>query len=148
MIEIRRATLEDLDALVPMVASYRAFYRQTPDAARERELIAGHLRCSRSTVFWARDEHGMPAGFVQLFLTYSTVCLGPSLILEDLFVVEAARRGGIAAKLIERALEHAREIKAVGMYLETAVDNAAAQRVYERAGWSREARFYKYNAPV
>jgi GNAT superfamily N-acetyltransferase len=148
MIEIRRATLEDLDALLPMVASYRSFYGQTPDAARERELIAAHLRDARSTVFWARDEHGMPIGFVQLFLTYSTVRLGPSLILEDLFVIETARRAGVATKLLHRAFEHAREIEAVGMFLETAFDNAAAQRAYERAGWSREAQFYKYNAPM
>ena len=148
MIEIRRATLEDLDALLPMVASYRTFYGQTTDAARERELIAAHLRDARSTAFWARDEHGEAAGFVQLFQTYSTVRLGPSLILEDLFVVESARRAGVAAKLLDRAVEHAREIQAVGMFLETAFDNAAAQRVYERAGWSREAQFYKYNAPM
>jgi predicted GNAT family acetyltransferase len=34
------------------------------------------------------------------------------------------------------------------MFLETAMDNVTAQRVYARAGWSREGRFYKYNAPL
>jgi RimJ/RimL family protein N-acetyltransferase len=34
------------------------------------------------------------------------------------------------------------------MFLETAVDNARAQRVYEREGWQREAQFHKYNAPL
>ncbi len=148
MIEIQRATIEHLDALLPMVEAYRVFYKQIPDARRERDLIAGHLRDGRSTIFLARDERGVAVGFAQLFLTYSTVCLGPQLILEDLFVVPQARRLGVATKLLSRAMEYSREIGATGMYLETAIDNVAAQRAYARAGWSREAKFYKYNAPA
>ncbi len=148
MIEIQRATIEHLDALLPMVQAYRVFYKQVPDARRERDLIAEHVRHGRSTIFLARDERGVPVGFAQLFLTYSTVCLGPQLILEDLFVVPQARRRGVATKLLSRAIEYSREIGATGMYLETAIDNVAAQRAYERAGWSREAKFYKYNAPA
>jgi GNAT superfamily N-acetyltransferase len=147
MIEIRRATIEDLGALLPMVAAYRMFYQQETDARRERDLIAGHLRDGTSTIFLARDERGAHVGFTQLFQTYSTVRLGPSLILEDLFVVPQARRGGVATKLLSRAMMYAREIGAVGMFLETAMDNEAAQQAYERAGWKREAQFYKYNAP-
>jgi ribosomal protein S18 acetylase RimI-like enzyme len=49
---------------------------------------------------------------------------------------------------LERAAAHAREIGATGMFLETAMDNQPAQRVYERAGWTREGRFFKYNAPL
>jgi ribosomal protein S18 acetylase RimI-like enzyme len=148
MIAIDRATYDDLDALVPMVASYRVFYGQESDAPRERELVARHLRNGTSTIYLARDEAGEPLGFVQLFQTCSTVRLGPSLILEDLFVVPHARRAGAATKLLERAIEYAREIGATGMFLETAMDNAIAQRVYEGAGWTREAAFCKYNAPL
>ena len=106
-----------------------------------------NLSEQRSTVFVAQDD-GVAIGFAQLFQTYSTVWLGPSLILEDLYVVPAARGCGVATALLERASAYAREIGAVGMFLETAMDNAAAQRVYERAGWTREGRFYKYNAPL
>jgi ribosomal protein S18 acetylase RimI-like enzyme len=34
------------------------------------------------------------------------------------------------------------------MFLETANDNFAAQALYEKAGWAREGRFLKYNAPL
>lgn len=144
---VERATFDDLAALLPLVAAYRAFYEQRPDSDREHALVAQHLLSGRSTIFIARSGGGV-AGFVQLFQTYSTVLLGPSLILEDLFVDPAARGAGIAMALLERAIEYAREIGAVGMFLETAMDNAPAQRVYERAGWSREGRFYKFNAPL
>jgi ribosomal protein S18 acetylase RimI-like enzyme len=91
---------------------------------------------------------GVAVGFVQLFATASTVQLGTGYILEDLFVVPEARRGGVAGALIERALNHAHENGAVGMFLETASDNAPAQALYERLGWTREGRFLKYNAPL
>ncbi|HZT14171.1 MAG TPA: GNAT family N-acetyltransferase [Candidatus Baltobacteraceae bacterium] len=144
---IERATAEDLDALLPLVRAYRVFYKQQPDEAREREFVARHLRDGTSVMYVARSG-GSAAGFMQLFKTYSTVHLAPAWILEDLFVDPNARRAGIAAALLERALAHARESGACGMFLETAYDNVTAQRVYERAGWTREGRFYKYNAPV
>ena len=144
---IERATAGDLEALLPLVTAYREFYEQRADAVRERALIARHLNTGTSTIFVARCD-GDAVGFVQLFQTFSTVWLGPSLILEDLFVLPSARGAGIATKLLERALTYSRETSAVGMFLETAMDNHTAQRVYERAGWTREGRFYKYNAPA
>ena len=146
---LRRATVADLDDLLPLVTGYRVFYKQRPDEAREHEFVQRNVSEGRSTIFVAREaENGKAIGFVQLFQTYSTVWLGPSLILEDLFVDPAVRRSGAATALLERSMAYAREIGAVGMFLETAMDNQAAQAVYERAGWAREGRFYKYNAPL
>ena len=144
---IRRAGAGDLEALLPLVAAYRVFYKQEPDAQKERVFIEQHLRNATSAMYLAEDD-GRAAAFMQLFKTYSTVYLGPSLILEDLFVDPAYRGRGIGAALLQRAVTHALDIGASEMFLETAIDNAAAQRVYERAGWIREGRFFKYNAPM
>ena len=108
--------------MLPLVTAYREFYEQRADAVRERALIAQHLNTGTSTIFVARCD-GNAVGFVQLFQTFSTVWLGPSLILEDLFVDPSARGAGIATKLLERALTYSHEISAVGMFLETAMDN-------------------------
>ena len=148
-LEITRATIDDLEALLPLVTGYRVFYEREPQPQHEREFLERNVRDGRSIVFLARDgESGSIVGFAQLFQTYSTVWLGPQLILEDLFVAPAARGAGAATRLLERSEAYAREIGAVGMFLETAMDNEVAQRVYERAGWTRENRFYKYNAKL
>ena len=144
---IERATVDDLEALLPLVTAYREFYEQRADTVRERALIAQHLNAGTSTIFVAWCD-GKAVGFAQLFQFFSTVWLGPSLILEDLFVDPPSRGAGIATKLLERARTYSRETYAIGMFLETAMDNRTAQRVYERAGWTREGRFYKYNAPA
>lgn len=144
---IRRATITDLDALLPLLQTYRVFYKRQPDTERERAFLEAHLRDGTSVIYIAEVD-GAAAGFMQLFKMYSTVRLANSWILEDLFVAPEYRSRGIASELLTRALEHARENGACGMFLETAQDNVTAQRVYERAGWTREGHFLKYNAPL
>jgi GNAT superfamily N-acetyltransferase len=144
---IRLASIADLDALLPLVQAYRVFYKREPAAQRERAFIEAHLRNGTSAIYLAEVE-GKAAGFMQMFKTYSTVRLANSWILEDLFVTPESRGRGVASKLLARALEHARTDGACGMFLETAQDNVTAQRVYERAGWTREGDFLKYNAPL
>lgn len=147
MVEIRRADSGDIEAILPLVAAYRVFYRQLPDDARERAYVMEMLATSKSVVLLAsRDDRVL--GFAQLFTTFNTVHLAPSLILEDLFVAPEARGNGVATRLLNAAVDYARSVGASGMFLETAMDNASAQRVYERALWTREARFLKYNAPL
>ncbi len=147
MIEIERARLAGIEELLPLVRGYREFYGQRHDAAAEHAFVQRMLRDETGAIFLARGD-GAAVGFVQLFRTYSTVWLGTALILEDLFVDPRARRRGVGAALLRAARAYAREIGAAGMFLETADDNRAAQRLYEREGWQRERVFLKYNAPA
>lgn len=146
-LEIRRATAADLEQLLPLVQSYRVFYNQQPASERERSFIERHLREDGSVIYIAVVA-AQTAGFTQLFKTYSTVHLSHTWILEDLFVDPQFRRQGIAQALLAAGVRHAQQTGASGMFLETAFDNVTAQRIYERAGWTREGRFYKYNAPL
>jgi ribosomal protein S18 acetylase RimI-like enzyme len=146
-ITVRHATLKDAPALLPLVEAYRIFYKQRPDSKAEREFIEDHLRKHTSVIYIAEAD-GAAAGFMQLFKTYSTVHLCGSWILEDLFVDPKYRHCGVGNALLSHALQHARDDGAGGMFLETAHDNHAAQALYEKAGWVREGRFIKYNAPL
>lgn len=144
---IHKATINDLDALLPLVNGYREFYKREPNPDASRAFLVRHLTDGTSIIYIAMRD-GTAAGFAQIFPTFSTVRLAPMLILEDLFVDPKLRGGGIATSLLVRAMEYAKEIGAGGMFLETARDNETAQHVYESAGWTREGEFYKYNAPI
>lgn len=145
--DIARATSDDLDDLLPLVRGYREFYKQPYDAMGERAHIGAHLSNGTAVIFIARDDDAA-IGFALIMQYMSTVRLGPGLILEDLFVEPKARGSGAADALMDAAIRYARELGASGMFLETAMDNNRAQAVYERHGWTREGRFYKYNAPL
>jgi ribosomal protein S18 acetylase RimI-like enzyme len=69
-------------------------------------------------------------------------------ILNDLFVSPEARRGGAAKALMERAREWAVETKADSLWLETAVDNHPAQRLYESLEWKRDNHYLRYLMPL
>ena len=65
--------------------------------------------------------------------------------MNDLFVEPEARRRGVGRLLLEAAAEFGRHTGAVRLTLVTALDNAPAQALYERAGWRRESVFCTYN---
>ncbi|MBV9270761.1 MAG: GNAT family N-acetyltransferase [Candidatus Eremiobacteraeota bacterium] len=146
-ITIREALMSDLDALLPLVDAYRAFYKQESDLESTRSFMRNRLQSPMTNVFLAEGKFGI-VGFAQVFETYSTVRLAPMFILEDLFVDPQQRGAGVGTALLQRVVEFAKKRGAGGMFLETAHDNETAQRVYDRAGWTRETEFYKYNAPL
>jgi GNAT superfamily N-acetyltransferase len=107
------------------------------------------LTRTESVIYFAQNEPKGPLlGFAQLFPLFSSLRLCRSWLLNDLFVVPEARRGGIAAALLRRAEELARESGAGLLELATHQSNRTAQRVYSTAGWSRDDDFYHYHLDI
>ncbi|MEO8777735.1 MAG: GNAT family N-acetyltransferase [Rhodanobacter sp.] len=141
---IRPATVDDLDALVPLFDGYRQFYRQVSDLARARSFLAQRLANDESQVLLARDDAGLGLGFTQLYPQFSSIRLVPTYLLNDLFVMQSARRQGVARGLLVAAAEHARSLGAGSLSLSTALDNRPAQALYESLGWQRDQGFCEY----
>jgi GNAT superfamily N-acetyltransferase len=146
---VTRATLDDIPALVPLFESYRAFYRCKPDVDAATAFLRERIGKNESIVFFARnDPKGPPIGFMQLYPLFSSLLLCRSWLLNDLYVAPEARRGGVAAALIARAEELARETGAGLLELSTHQHNRTAQRVYSAAGWSRDDDYYHYSKTI
>ena len=146
-IDLRQASLSDLDALTKLFDAYRVFYRQPPDEAAARAFLKARFANLESVIFLAEVDDE-PAGFTQLYPSFSSVSMRRVFILNDLFVVLDARGQGVAAALLSRAAEFARAAGALRLSLATEIDNKTAQRLYERHGWTREADFYHYSLPL
>jgi len=142
-ITIRRATLHDLDQLIPLFDAYRQFYGQQSDLIVARQFLNNRLTRNESVVLVAEDRDGATIGFVQLYPTFSSILAAPMYLLSDLFVVPSARRQGVGTLLLTSAAETARAAGVVRLKLATAVTNAPAQRLYEALGWQRDG-FYQY----
>lgn len=150
MLTIEQATIDDLEALVPLFEAYRDFYKCSPDEAGARVFLRDRLSNNESTVFLAWDSGEDDAGprravgFTQLYPTWGSLELGPAWLLYDLYVDPSVRRGGVGRLLLDRGVEHARVQGGKFVLLETAVDNAPAQALYEAAGWKRDEEFFTY----
>ena len=145
---VRQASIQDLDQLVPLFDAYRQFYRQPSDLAIARQFLHDRLARNESIVLIAEDHDKTAIGFVQLFLTFSSILAAPISILHDLFVTPAARRRGVGARLLKSAVETAQAAGAVRLELATAITNAPAQRLYEAVGWKRDEEFCVYGFPL
>ncbi len=146
-VRIVRATSEDVERIAPLFDAYRQFYKQKSDVAGARRFIGDRLQREESVIFLAlMDEKAV--GFVQLYPCFSSTVMRRMWILNDLFVTPEARRQSAAKALMERARQWAVETKADGLWLETAVDNHPAQRLYESLGWKLDNDYYRYLVPL
>jgi len=145
---IRRAGPQDLDALAVLFDGYRRFYGQHSDISGARDWLRSRLRLGESVVFVAAATDAL-VGFTQLYPMYSSVRMARTWILNDLFVAENARRGGVARALLDAAATFAREDGAAGISLETTSDNAPARALYRAAGWGEDGtQWYSLSFPA
>jgi ribosomal protein S18 acetylase RimI-like enzyme len=144
---VRQAVLSDLEALVPLFDGYRQFYGRPTDIGAAREFLLARFDHAESFLFIA-FEGDAAIGFVQLYPSFSSVSLARTLILNDLFVREGARRKGVASRLISAAVEFARTLGAVRISLSTATSNETAQALYKAAGWKRDEQFFVYHFAI
>lgn len=137
---ICRATIADIERLVPLFDGYRQFYGQASDIAGARAFLTERLERDESVVLIDADG----AGFVQLYPMFSSVRMQRTFVLNDLFVSPDARCRGLGKALLEAACAQGRAAGATRMTLSTAVDNSAAHALYVRSGWQRDAQFHTF----
>ena len=138
---------EHVDLITPLFVGYREFYRGLPEWDRSRAFIARMLEIGNSVIFLA-TVGDQPAGFIQMFRTYSTGAMRHAWILNDLFVAPVVRRRGVGRALMEYARVYAAKDGAVRLTLRTGVTNTTAQALYESLGWQRDDVFYTYHLPL
>jgi len=141
---IRLAEARDLDQLAELFDQYRQFYECPPDLGAAKNWLAENLERGRSTLF-AADNGSQLLGFTQLYPALCSVDLVDYFVLYDLYVVEAARRQGIARALTNAASEWAKAQGAARLDLETARDNAPGQALYRDLGYELDEVFLKFS---
>ena len=135
--KIIKASLANIEQLIPLFDAYRVFYKQPSDPLAARCLLKD------STIFLALDTETNGLGFTQLYPSFSSVRMQRTYILNDLFVTKTARGQGVGEALMLRAKEFAKQEGSRGLTLETDRDNPA-QKLYERLGWVKDTKVFHY----
>ncbi len=146
-LKVVQAGLQHLDELTQLFDGYRQFYRQASDVSGAKAFLHERLSQGDSVVFIAFLD-GKPAGFTQLYPSFSSVSMAQIWILNDLFVAQHARRSGVAKALMEQAATFGKETGAARLTLTTEVTNENAQSLYEALGWEKDTSFYTYTFAV
>ena len=136
---IERVTEADLAELLPLVRAYCDFYEVAPSdealLSLSRALIADPEH--EGFQLLARNE-GRAVGFATIFWSWATTSAEQIGVMNDLFVAPEARGTGVAEALIEACRAECAVRGAGKLTWQTAPDNAAAMKVYDRIGATRE----------
>src|SRR5207248_6313228 len=139
MAEIARVAEGDLIELLPLMRAYCQFYEVDPSdealLALSRALIADPER--EGVQLLARNG-GRAVGFATIFWSWATTSAERIGVMNDLFVAPEARGSGVAEALIEACRAECAARGAGRLTWQTAPDNAAAMKVYDRVGATHE----------
>jgi GNAT superfamily N-acetyltransferase len=130
-LEVRPISRQELDELLPLVAGYQRFYGAEPNTERNRTFFSRFLHPSDEGLLLGAWEDGGLAGFATLYWFFSSTKAADSVLMNDLFVREDVRGGGVGRALINSALDEARRRGAAHLEWFTAPDNLRAQRLYD-----------------
>jgi len=83
---------------------------------------------------------GTPVGYAVLALGFSLEFGGRSAFLDELFVEPAWRGRGVGTAALALLQDVARELGARSLALEVGLDNAGAERLYRREGFTSNGR--------
>jgi GNAT superfamily N-acetyltransferase len=133
---IRPAVESDFAAWLPLWQGYNAFYGRSAATALPADI-------TRTT--WSRfldihePMHALVAegasgllGLAHFLFHRSTIQIGPSCYLQDLYTIEAARGRGVASALIEEVYRRAKEAGSPRVYWQTHETNATAMALYDK----------------
>jgi GNAT superfamily N-acetyltransferase len=120
------------EALLPMIAAYQRFYEATDiQAERNRSFFRRFLAPSRDGLLIGAWRAEKLIGYACLYWHFSSTRAVETVLMNDLYVDEAARGEGVGRALIEASAEIARERGANHLEWATRPDNATAQRLYD-----------------
>lgn len=137
-LRIEPVSEEQFEALLPLIAAYQRFYEvERIDEERNREFFGRFIAPSEDGMLLAAWDGEEPAGYACLYWFFSSTQASETVLMNDLYVAEAARSRGVGRALIEAAAAVAGERGARHLEWATAPDNQQAQRLYDSTGAER-----------
>lgn len=138
MIRVARATADDV---ADWLALRNALW---PHAAAESPAeVEAMLSDANQTAFVARDHDGRALGFAEAAIRrdYVNGCeTSPVGFLEGIYVVQDARRRGVARQLVTAVAEWSRQCGCRELASDAAIDNEASHQMHEALGFAETQR--------
>lgn len=135
------ATLDDLDTLEPLVASYHAFEDIRTTEEERRASLAALLEGLPHGMIYLIGPRRAPVGYIALSMGYSIELGGPDAIIDEFYIREKVRGRGMGSEVLLTLLPALREHGIKALHLEVDRENARAQKLYRRAGFELRDKY-------
>jgi GNAT superfamily N-acetyltransferase len=138
-VRIEPVAEEQLEALLPMIADYQRFYEvEAIDEERNRSFFSRFLAPSEDGMLLGAWHGETLVGYACLYWQFNSLLAAETVLMNDLYVAEDHRGGGIGRALIEASAAVARRRGAPQLEWVTSPANETAQRLYDSLGAERE----------
>ena len=138
---------QNLKEVLPLIRMYQEFYK-VDDISDDRNISFFSQfgnDSDKGCLFLYRLDNKV-VGFATVYFSYSSTIASKVAILNDLFTLPETRGLGIGKKLVEFSREYALEMGASRLQWVTALDNDAAQKLYDSMPTNKSTwHFYTYN---
>ena len=138
MTRVWRASGEEAGVVAGLLTEFRDWMGRSRPTAQSLAASVERLMDDPDTEYLLGRPEGRdaPAGVCQLRFRYGVWHAATDCWLEDLFVREDSRAGGLGSALVEKAVERARERGCARVELDVNEANGPALALYERFGFS------------
>lgn len=143
-IEIKKINSSENEIITELFNKYRIFYKQS-NIELAKTYTKERLEKNEAQIYAAfKKENLKPIGFTLLYPKRSFVSTKKNWHIGYLFVEIDQRKKGIAQRLLNTALNFAKNEGANFISLNTETDNYPAQKLYENFGFVKEGCFSGY----
>ena len=139
---LRRATIDDTDAVVGLVRLYHAFEAIKFRGRATIDALTPLLQHGDVGGIWIIELAGSTIGYIALCFGYSIELGGRDAFIDELFIVEEHRGKGFGKIVLEDIQSKAREIKVKALHLEVERTNDRARNLYRSLGFASRERFH------
>jgi GNAT superfamily N-acetyltransferase len=129
---VRPVAPTDSPQWAPLWEGYNSFYERTLPAEITEMTWSRFFDAYEPVHAMVAEEDGRLLGLVHYLFHRSTIMIGPTCYLQDLFTNEAARGKGVGRALIEAVYERAREAGSPRVYWQTHETNLTAMALYDK----------------
>lgn len=142
MSTLQLARPADLDRLEKLVAAYHAFEGIESDEPTRRAALAPLLEGTPHGVAYLIGPKVAPVGYIVVSFGYSVELGGIDGFIDEFFIREKVRGRGMGSEVLMTLLPALSEHGVKALHLEVAHDNAAAKRLYQRAGFEPRETYH------
>ncbi|MEB7780383.1 MULTISPECIES: GNAT family N-acetyltransferase [Mammaliicoccus] len=125
--------VEDVNKIVPIFDEYRVYFDQQSNVDAAYDFLYNNLSNNDAVIFIAEDEEAV-IGFLQLYSMLSSMKMSEMLIINDLYLTDAARGKHIGEQLMHQAFKYGKDSGYETISLETEKSNIGGNRLYTKLG--------------
>jgi ribosomal protein S18 acetylase RimI-like enzyme len=137
---MKTATPKDIPRLIELMSEFYAEAGYTLDRERATEGFTKLQADDRLGAAWLIHADKEDAGYVVLTKCFSMEFGGTVAFVDDFFIRAACRRTGLGAKALTELREYCAGNGICAMFVEVGPENAAAQGLYRRSGFTESNR--------